>query len=135
MALNRLQHRERVKTVHQHGGRTREHRDVDAHHHARNVIQRRNRQQHIIVADAIAVGRRGRFVQGVAISQHGTLGQAGGARGVGHQRDVVHGQRHRRRRGRALGGRHEVFHIGRQRLGLGFHRQQFGGDSHAWLLG
>ena len=89
MARNRLQHRDGIKAVQQHTAGTAEHRGVDAHQHASDVVQRRHRQQHILTPDVGRVGRSGGLEQGIAQGQHRALGQAGGARGVGHQGHLV----------------------------------------------
>ena len=96
IAVDRLQHRQRIEAVQQHLRRAREDRHVHAHQHAGDVVQRRHRQRHVLRADA--GGSRGhcRLEARVAKAQHRALGQTGGAAGVGHQRDVVDVDRHRR---------------------------------------
>jgi len=95
VALQRLRNAQRVEAVQQHCRGAGVNRQVHAHHHAGDVVQRRHGQQHIVAARSVAVGGGGGLEAGVFIGQHRALGQAGAARGVGHQGHVVHGDAHR----------------------------------------
>ena len=124
VALQRLRHAQGVKPVHQHRGGAGEYRHVHAHDHAGNVVQRRDRQQHIVAAHTVALRGRRRLEQCIAIGQHGALGQARGARGVGHQCHIVHGDLHRGGRAARAHGGQKVFAPGGHGCGRGTHGQQ-----------
>ena len=128
VAVDRLQHRQRVEAVEQHRRCAGVHSDVHAHQHAGDVVERCDRQQHIVCLHAVALGGGSGLEQRVVETQHRALGQPSGARGVGHQRDLVHRDHDRWTRSAAAADCEKVLAVGGQFARRGFHLQQF--DRH-----